>query len=147
MIKPYNILELIPHRPPFVMVDKLTEFEGYYAATEMTVTEDNIFCLNGYFSEAGMMENMAQTCAARLGYKSLDNDLSVKLGIIGAVKDFNVFFRPVPGDHQETGILIEHEVFNAILLKAEIRCKGKIAATAHMKLFLTDTESQPYEET
>jgi len=145
MIKPYNILELIPHRPPFVMVDKLTEFRGYYAATEMTVTKDNIFCSNGYFSEAGMMENMAQTCAARLGYKSLDNDQSVKLGIIGAVRDFNVFFRPVPGDRLETGILIEHEVFNAILLHAEIKCNGKIAATAHMKLFLTDKESRPYE--
>jgi hypothetical protein len=70
----------------------------------------------------------------------------VKIGIIGAVKDFNVFFRPVPGDLLETEIVIENEVFNAILLRAEIRCNGRTAATGHMKLFLTDIDSQPHED-
>ena len=145
MIKDYDILDLLPHRPPFVMVDRLTEFEGYYAATTTLIREDNIFCRDGLFCEAGLMENMAQTCAARLGYKSLMSHTTVKLGIIGAVRDFHVYFLPEAGDLLETSILIEHEVFNAILLKAEIRCKGRIAATGHMKLFLTDVESQPYE--
>ncbi len=78
------------------MVDKLTEFEGYYAATEMTVTEDNIFCLNGYFSEAGMMESMAQTCAAVLDTKAL-TIFPLSSGIIGAVKDFNLIFQTCSG--------------------------------------------------
>lgn len=145
MIQTYHIQELLPHRFPFVMVDELVAFDGYYAATRTLIKEDNIFCRNGFFCEAGLLENMAQTCAARLGYKSLINKTTVKLGIIGAVKDFNVFFLPTAGDCLETSILIEHEVFNAILLKAEIRCNDKTAATCHMKLYLTDIESQPYD--
>ncbi|HOG24905.1 MAG TPA: pseudouridylate synthase [Bacteroidales bacterium] len=141
-----NIGELLPHRPPFIMVDRLTACQGYFASTEMFITEDNIFCRNGFFSEAGMMENMAQTCAARLGYKSLAGGMPVKLGIIGAVRDFYVFFLPVPGDKLVTEIQIEHEVFNAILLSARILCNGKTAATSYMKLFLTDIDSQPHEE-
>ncbi|NLH23145.1 MAG: 3-hydroxyacyl-ACP dehydratase [Bacteroidales bacterium] len=146
MIQTDDIRELLPHRPPFIMVDRLTAYGENFASTDMFITEDNIFCRNGYFSEAGMMENIAQTCAARLGYKSLANNMPVKLGIIGAVKDFNVFFLPVPGDLLVTDIQIEHEVFNAILLKAEIRCNGKTAATSHMKLFLTDIDSQRDED-
>jgi 3-hydroxymyristoyl/3-hydroxydecanoyl-(acyl carrier protein) dehydratase len=52
MIKDYDILDLLPHRPPFVMVDRLTEFEGYYAATTTLIREDNIFCRDGLFCEA-----------------------------------------------------------------------------------------------
>ncbi|MDD5046375.1 hypothetical protein SMA90_26195 [Escherichia coli] len=146
MIKKIDILELLPHRHPFVMVDELIECDGYYTATRTLIKEDNIFCRNGFFGEAGMMENMAQTCAARLGYKSLMNQMTVKLGIIGAVRDFHVFFLPMAGNFLETSILIEHEVFNAILLSAEIRCNGKTAATGYMKLFLTNVESQPYDK-
>lgn len=146
MIQSVNIQELLPHRPPFIMVDRLTAYQEDFASTEMVISEDNIFCRNGFFSEAGMIENMAQTCAARLGYKSLVNNMPVKLGIIGAVKDFYVFFLPVPGNLLVTEIQIEHEVFNAILLSAEIRCNGKKVATSHMKLFLTDIDSQPHED-
>ena len=146
MIQSVNIQELLPHRPPFIMVDRLTAYQEDFASTEMVISEDNIFCRNGFFSEAGMIENMAQTCAARLGYKSLVNNMPVKLGIIGAVKDFNVFFLPVPGNLLVTEIQIEHEVFNAILLSAEICCNGKKVVISHMKLFLTDIDSQPHED-
>ncbi len=142
MIQHFTIEELLPHRHPFIMVDKLTSCSEYLATTEMTVKENNLFCSGGYFSEAGLLENMAQTCAARLGYKSLIKKTPVKIGIIGAVKDFLVFFRPKPGDRLVTGITIDHEVFNAILLHAEVSCQGKTAATCHMKLFLTDIESR-----
>ncbi len=127
------------------MVDKLISCSGYLATTETTLSADNLFCRDGYFSEAGLMENMAQTCAARLGYKSIINKLPVKIGIIGAVKNFRVFFRPRPGDILTTHIEINHEVLNAILLQAEVHCNGKTAASCHMKLFLTDIDSQKHE--
>ena len=145
MIQHFTIEELLPHRHPFIMVDKLISCSGYLATTEMTIKENNLFCSRGYVSEAGLLENMAQTCAARLGYKSLINKMSVKVGIIGAVKNFCVYFCPEPGDRLITNIEIEHEVFNAIILHSEVHCNGKTAATCHMKLFLTDIESRDNE--
>ena len=47
---------------------------------------------SGYFTEGGLMENMAQTAAARAGYLAKAENKPVSGGYIGAVKDFEVFF-------------------------------------------------------
>jgi 3-hydroxymyristoyl/3-hydroxydecanoyl-(acyl carrier protein) dehydratase len=64
-----NILDLLPQRPPFIMIDKLTHFDLKSAETVFTVCEDNLFCVDGVMEEAGIVENIAQTCAARTGLK------------------------------------------------------------------------------
>jgi len=70
-IKPTDIsvLDLLPQRPPFIMVDKLTYFDAKSAKTIFTVCEDNMFCFDGRMEESGLVENIAQTCAARTGFK------------------------------------------------------------------------------
>ena len=70
-IKPTDIsvLDLLPQRPPFIMVDKLTHFDAKSAKTIFTVYEDNMFCYDGRMEESGLVENIAQTCAARTGFK------------------------------------------------------------------------------
>jgi 3-hydroxymyristoyl/3-hydroxydecanoyl-(acyl carrier protein) dehydratase len=64
-----SILDLLPQRPPFIMVDQLTHFDMKSAETVFTVCEDNLFCVDGVMEEAGLVENIAQTCAARTGLK------------------------------------------------------------------------------
>ena len=90
-----DILELIPQRPPFVMVDHLVDFEPDRSVTDYYVREDGILVRDGHLSEAGIMENIAQSCAARIGYinKYTKNE-TVKLGIIGAVRDLQVTGMP-----------------------------------------------------
>ena len=64
-----DILDLLPQRPPFIMVDKLTYFDLQSAKTVFTVHADNLFCVEGAMEEAGLVENIAQTCAAHTGFK------------------------------------------------------------------------------
>jgi hypothetical protein len=49
------------------MVDELLFSDDNITKTSFTVTADNVFVINGEFSEAGLMENMAQTAAAGSG--------------------------------------------------------------------------------
>ena len=63
-----DVRDLLPQRDPFVMIDRLTHFEMNTSTTELVVSQSNIFVDDGRFSPSGMMENMAQTCAARLGF-------------------------------------------------------------------------------
>ena len=67
-LRSIDIHELLPQQEPFVMIGKLTAFDEKRTVTETVIKEDNIFVSNGVFSASGLVENIAQTCAARIGY-------------------------------------------------------------------------------
>ena len=93
-----NILELIPQRPPFVMVDRLSHFDRIVTTSEFTVREDIIFLEGDELLPEGLVENIAQTCAARIGYVNLLNKESVRLGFIGAVRNLSIHKTPKIGE-------------------------------------------------
>ena len=98
MILVENIQDLIPQRPPFVMVDKLLSFSEATTSTSFSIKADNIFVENGEFKEPGLVENIAQTAAARAGYISKTENKPVAVGYIGAVNNLEVNYLPKPGD-------------------------------------------------
>lgn len=137
-IEDISLLELIPQRPPFVMVDRLLSCKETVTTSQLDVREENIFVFAGHLSAEGLVENIAQTCALRIGYL---ND-SVKLGVIGAVSNFEVLRTPRVGEQIETTIDVLEEMFNITLVKAVVRCGDEPIAEANMKIALMDTEIQ-----
>ena len=137
--KKIDILELLPQQPPFVMVDTLLSCDRETTKTAFTVREDNIFCDNGVLSESGVIENIAQACAARMGYinKYVSND-SVKIGFIGSIKDLVFSELPKIGDKLITSIEIVSEVFAITLVNAKVEIAGKLIASCEMKISITD---------
>lgn len=133
-INTLNILDLIPQRRPFVMVDRLVECDDVNATSEFLVKEDNLFCKDGRFLESGMMENIAQTCAARIGFMNLQNGGEVKIGMIGAVKNLQFVDLPQVGDKLTTKIKVKSEVFSVTLIDAELWCNDKMLAKGDMKV-------------
>lgn len=148
-IENIDILTLIPQKRPFVMVDRLIDFNEEGSTTDFVVREDNLFCVDGTLLETGIMENIAQTCAARIGYINLyEKKESVKIGVIGSIKDFKIFELPKIGDILETTINVISEVFAITLVSAKVKIKDqynadgseKIIAQCEMKISLTDKE-------
>lgn len=134
--------DILPQRPPFVMIDALLHCDGDTTETVFTVRDDCVFCdPDGGFSVAGMVENIAQTCAARIGYLSRLKGGDVKIGVIGAVNNMIVAKTPSAGDELHTTIVVEEEVFNMTLVRAETRCNGNTLATCKMKIALTDKKA------
>ena len=134
--------ELIPQRPPFVMIDKLVSCDMVVTVTELKVCEDNIFVADGRFTAEGLMENIAQTCAARMGYINLSKGEKVKIGVIGAVNSFDIFQTPKVGEHIVTTIEVVEELFQITLVKAFVRCGDETIAQANMKIALMDMDMQ-----
>ncbi len=89
-----NIQSLIPQRPPFVMIDELIYSDERSSRTSLRVSDDNIFVVNGKLREPGLLENIAQTAAARAGHAAQLENKPVQVGYIGAVKNFEVFTCP-----------------------------------------------------
>lgn len=139
-IKDIDILTLIPQRRPFVMVDRLLSFDETESSTDFVIKEDNIFCKDGLFLETGIMENIAQTCAARIGYININNNESIKIGVIGSIKDLIITKLPKVGTTLVTKVKVLSEVFAITLVEAEVYDNDELIAKCEMKISLTDKE-------
>ena len=135
------ILELLPQRPPFVMVDHLIAFDRINTVTEFTVRPDCIFVENGELVPDGIVENVAQTCAARMGYINYIDKEHVKLGFIGAVRRMNFARKPKVGETLTTSIIVREEVFRMTMVDAEVRVGDEVISTAEMKIALSETDA------
>ena len=140
-IEDISLRELIPQRPPFVMIDRLVSCDMVVTTTELEVREENVFVAEGRLSAEGLMENMAQTCAARMGYINLSKGEKVKLGVIGAVNSFDIFRTPKVGEKIVTTIEVLEELFQITLAKAVVRRGAEVIAEAKMKIALMDIDS------
>jgi len=140
-IKDIDILTLIPQRRPFVLVDRLLSFNEIESSTDLVIREDNLFCKDGMFLETGIMENIAQTCAARIGYINMyHKNESVKIGVIGSIKDLIITKLPEVGSRLITKVKVISEVFAITLVEAEVYNNDELIAKCEMKISLTDKE-------
>lgn len=134
-----DIHELLPQREPFVMVDKLVHFDEKTTTTSFLVREDNLFVENGRLNACALAENIAQTCAARLGYvNKYILKRGIQIGFIGAVKDMKVIDTPVVGDVLTTTIHVLEQIMGLTLVTAVIRIGDRVVTTAEMKIALAD---------
>ncbi|PSK92142.1 3-hydroxyacyl-ACP dehydratase [Taibaiella chishuiensis] len=131
-------MKYIPQGPPFVMIDELLRTGDTETLTAFTVREGHLFVDNGHFTEPGLMENMAQTAAAGMGKKAEDNQEPVRVGFIGAIKNWQLHRLPVIGDTLNTRISVLHQVMNAHIVQAVITCGGAPVAEAEFKIFLQE---------
>ena len=67
-----GILNLIPQRPPIVMVDSFCGIEENCSYSGLTVTDDNIFCQEGKLQEAGLVEHIAPVPAFNASGRTVD---------------------------------------------------------------------------
>lgn len=132
------ITDLIPQRPPFVMVDRLISCCMTDAVTELTVRPDNIFCDDGKLSQPGMLENMAQSCAARMGWLCMIRNEGVRIGVIGEIKNCKFLRQPKVGELITTHVHIAEDIFNLTLADATMFIGEEEVARTTMKIALVD---------
>lgn len=131
-----DIIELLPQRPPMVMVDKMIACDNNHITTQLTIREENLFSFQGHFQESGLIENIAQTAAALSGYQAKLNDKNVKLGFIGSVRNLEIISLPAVGSQIETSVEVTGQVMNVDMIKGEIRQNNQVIAQCEMRIFL-----------
>jgi predicted hotdog family 3-hydroxylacyl-ACP dehydratase len=138
----FEMTSLIPQRPPFMMVDKILSCDDTDAVTEFFVRQDNILLDDNKLSSAGIVENMAQSCAARMGCVNLLHNRPIKLGFIGEIKNLKINRQPMLNDHLITEVHILMDVFDMTLASVYTKVNGEVIAEARMKLASTDIEAE-----
>ena len=133
-----DVHKLLPQQEPFVMIDRLIHYDPVRTVTTLEVRPDNIFADDGHLSVAGLNENIAQTCAARMGYISASSGERVKIGVIGAITGFRVSRTPLVGEVLTTTIDVVQEVFQVTLVHAIITIGTEVIAETDLKIALQD---------
>ena len=137
-----DVLTLLPQCPPFVMIDCLTHFDETVTTTQLTVRADNLFTeADGHLNPCALVENIAQTCAARMGYiNRYIYRQRVRLGYIGGIKNLQVLRTPRVGELLTTSVEVLQEVMRLTLVNATVRVGDAVIVTAEMKIALSDIE-------
>ena len=139
MVQPhFPITRLIPQRPPFIMVDDVVDFDPILAVTQLEVRPDNLFVDDMQFSPAGIIENMAQSCAARMGYANRLRNEPIRIGYIGDIRDCQILRLPHCHETLHTHVEIVEELFGLTLAIVTVRIAEETIATARMKIAMTD---------
>jgi len=104
-----KVTDLLPQAPPFLFVDKIIDFnyETYACKTSFLIKEECFFTEEGKLTEAGILENIAQTCAAQIGFvNTYILKKEIQIGFIGAVKNLKIDTFAAVDDLLETTIEI-----------------------------------------
>ncbi|HBH08677.1 MAG TPA: pseudouridylate synthase, partial [Rikenellaceae bacterium] len=114
-----DIKDLLPQQEPFVMISSLLSCSYQRTVTRFLIQKDNVFVEDGKLVSEGLVENIAQTCAARIGFINkylLHKPVSV--GYVCALKDFKVFGTPSVGETIETEINLKGEFGTMLMVDA-----------------------------
>lgn len=131
-----SVLDLIPQRPPIVMVDDFLGIDNCLSRTSLLVAEDNLFVDDCMLSECGLIEHIAQSAAARVGYLFKEKEQPIPIGYIGSVNDFIMVENPKVGELIITTVEVIQEVFNITLIQARCTIDEREIASCKMKIFL-----------
>ena len=130
----YDILELIPQRPPMQMIDRLLYADEQSAKGCLFIKESNLFCDNGMLSESALIEFIAQTAAAYTGYQNKINNNSVSEGYIGAVKNLVISSRPLVNTEITSEIVVENEIVGFTIINGKVFDQGRVIAECEMRI-------------
>lgn len=141
IIEGAEVSALIPQKPPIEMVDKLWFNDETTTISGFSVKNDNLFCENGLFTEPGIVENIAQTAALRVGYmvslmEKNGENISPPIGYIGAIKKLIINQLPKVGSELKTEVVIQQIIFDVTLITGKTTVNGETIAECEMKIFL-----------
>ena len=134
-LRSIDIHEVLPQQEPFVMISRIVLLDAVRTICETEIHPDNIFVEDGCFSASGLIENIAQTCAARIGYiNKYMLKKAVQIGVVGAIRKMEIFDLPKVGQQISTIVEVKEEVFGMTLALAKVLLGDQILASTEMKI-------------
>ena len=136
-----EIRELIPHRYPFLLVDKVIELEPGKKSIGVKCVSTNEPFFQGHFPQKPIMpgvlilEAMAQNAGLAI---SVMDEHRGKIGLFAGVDDLKFIIPVIPGDVLILVAVILLCKMNVVKAKVRATVDDQLAAEAQIKFFMTD---------
>lgn len=137
MTTPVPAADLIPQAAPFVLVSLLLSATPLETKTTFDIPEAHVLVEDGFLSESGLVENMAQSAAAGMGFLNRSEG-APKTGFIGALKNLSVLELPPAGATIRTTVVFRNQVLNASIVFAEAFLDAVLIASCELKIFVQE---------
>lgn len=130
-----EIKEILPHRYPFLLIDKVVDYEPGVKATAIKCVSTNELFFQGHFPEKQVMpgvliiEALAQTGAIAI---LTEEECKGKLAFFGGIKNARFKKQVVPGDVLELHCELITRKGPLGIGKAEAFVDGKLACSAEL---------------
>jgi len=124
-----DIIQYIPQREPMILVHQLLEYSSKRVVSGFNIEENHVLVSNGVLSEAGLLENMAQTAALSKGYEYARKNEKPPIGFI--IKRL-----PDADSSIETILEPKHEVLNASIVNVKVISNKEEIASGELKIFI-----------
>lgn len=140
-IETAQIIEILPHRPPFLMVDKIIELEPKKSVRGIKAISANDPWFAGHFPGHPIMpgvlmiEAIAQTAAVML---LIDPKFGKKLGLFAGADKVRAKRVVVPGDVMDIRVLLDYFKMDVGRLSGTIHVGGELAMTAQVRFKFVD---------
>lgn len=146
-IEKIDVSNFLPHRSPFLFIDKFLILNEEEVSTSFAIKEDNLFVEDNYFNEIGLVENAAQTCSSIVGKSYFDDD-DIKgegaklIGFISAIKKITAFSCPKVGStiisNAKLTSRYDTDSYSVCALECHIFEGTKLLLSCEMNLIIKD---------
>lgn len=142
-----DIANFLPHRPPFLMVDRLLSIDKNHVSTSFEIKSDDLFVSDNVFNEVGLIENAAQTCSAIVGRSFFEDGDTIGrsnklIGFISAIKEVIIHGRPTIGEtiisKAKLKSRFDSNHYTICTLECDIFASTKQLLSCEMNLFIQE---------
>ncbi len=135
----YHPVDLLPHRPPRVLLDEILGYDETSLRAAVTVSEKSLFLEpEGVPVHVGL-EYMAQACGAFAGALARDRGEAVRIGFVLGARQYRAHvpcFRRGERLMVSVAVLYQDQQMGAFSCRIEIG--GRLAAEARLNVYQPD---------
>lgn len=129
--------ELIPHRSPMRLIDRLIAVDGKNGVVEARVGRDQLLVsVDGRLEEAALIEIIAQSYAALKGYIDRRDQLPVRRGFLVGIKKIVCQAAVQADDLLQVHIRTIAELDDFAVAEGEIRHRDEVVAHGEIKVWI-----------
>jgi predicted hotdog family 3-hydroxylacyl-ACP dehydratase len=130
------LAKLLPQQAPFVMISQLLTADAQRTVSRFQVDASSVLFNEGVFSAAGLIENIAQTAAAGVGYHYQQQQQAAPVGYIAAIRNLKIGRLPIAGTELTTEVEVKNQVLDFTIVQGSVRVGDELVAECEMRIFL-----------
>ncbi len=134
--------KLIPQRPPMQLIDEVVDITDNSIQTKLEIRPDNIFLSGGRLENCALIECLAQSTAALLGYRTHGGNTPPAIGFLVGMQNIRFTSAAIRiGDVLLINVIETAAISNYGMYRGQVFLDRSEVCSGTLKLFSRENES------